>query len=169
MHAVETQRWLQDGSYAELLRRKRADDSSSDSEDDRQPRQVSWAPSGERRADAGWGHITPHQQSGLRRVSLPIWRQPRCLPGCRGASSTNSKPKRSLGGKHGALRAAGQVLLCKRHSLWEALKLHFDAICASAARGVARKKSAASATCAARAAGEASLKATLLLAILARR
>ena len=40
---------------------------------------------------------------------------------------------------------------------------------ASAARGVARKKSAASATCAARAAGEASLKATRLLAILARR
>lgn len=46
---------------------------------------------------------------------------------------------------------------------WERQKLHlFDAICASAARGVARKKSAASATCAARAEGEASLKATRL-------
>lgn len=40
-------------------------------------------PSGERRAAAGWGHAGPHQQSGLRRVSLPIWRQPRCLPACR--------------------------------------------------------------------------------------
>ena len=48
------------------------------------------------------------------------------------------------------------------HPCHPCCEVHLDAICASAARGVAWKKSAASAACAVRAEGEASRQATRL-------